>query len=31
MIEAHDVQGRLKLDNGSTQEIQMIITFHLDV
>jgi len=27
MIEAHDVWRRMKLNNESTQEIQMIINF----
>jgi len=31
MIVARDVWRRLKLNNGSAREIQMIITFHSDV
>ena len=31
MIGVHDISRRSKLNNGSSQEIQMAITFHLDV
>jgi len=31
MIEAHDISRCSKLNNGSCQKIQMVITFHLDV
>jgi len=30
-IEAHDISRHLKLKNGSSREIQIVITFHSDV
>ena len=30
-IQAHNISRRTKLNNISSQEIQMVITFHLDV
>ena len=31
MLEAHDISRRLKMNNRSSQEIQIVITFHSDV
>jgi len=31
MCEAHDISRRSKTNNESSQEIQMLITFHSDV
>ena len=31
MLEAHDISRRLKMNNGSSQEIQIVITFITDV
>jgi len=31
MCEAHDITRRSKMNNGSSREIQMVITFHKDV
>ena len=31
MCEAHDISRRLKMNNGSSIEIQMVIAFHSDV
>ena len=31
MIEAHDISIRLKMNNGSCRENQMVVTFHSDV
>ena len=31
MIEAHDISRRLKLNNGSSRTIKMVINFHSDV
>ena len=30
-IQVHSITGRLKLNNESFREIQMVITFHTDV
>ena len=31
LIQAHNISRRSKLNNGSSQEIQMVITFNSDV
>ena len=31
MCEAHDISRRLKMNNGGSREIQMVIRLHLDV